>query len=502
MSHPRDAIEASFALCRRLSRQAGSSFHAGFLLLPAEKRRAMDALYAFMRHTDDLADAREPADARREALRAWRADLHRSLDAAQSPADPSILHALAETVRRFRIPRRHLDAVIDGVEMDLDPRRYETFDQLEVYCERVASAVGLACIHVWGVRGPGAFEPARQAGIALQLTNILRDLREDAQAGRIYLPLADLRECGYTPDNLMAGVDNDGFRRLMDLEIARAEPFYREAAHLLPHLTRDGRRIFGLMLDTYHAILQKIARRPVAVLHGRVRLGRVRKICFLARWAFSDQGIRDWGLGIGKSTIGSCKNVSCMTNPQSPIPNPPSLAIVGGGLAGLAAAVEAVDRGWQVELFERAEALGGRAGSLVDAMTGRRIDYCQHVAMGCCTEFFDFCRRTGVDDCFSRSGTLHFIAPDGEQYDFAPSRWLPAPMHLLPGLLKLKYLSLGERWGIVRALGKLNRAVGNSRGEQPPELLQKPKPLVNGSVAKDNRTGPSSYSGRRSSLAL
>ena len=113
--------------------------------------------------------------------------------------------------------------MIDGVEMDLTPRRYETFDELERYCERVASAVGLACIHIWGFRGPEAFEPARQAGVALQLTNILRDLKEDAAAGRVYLPLADLRRCGYSVDELLAGVANDAFLRLMRFEIERAE---------------------------------------------------------------------------------------------------------------------------------------------------------------------------------------------------------------------------------------------------------------------------------------
>ena len=117
----------------------------------------------------------------------------------------------------------------------------------------------------------------------------------------------------------------------------------------------------------------------------------------------------------------------------------------------------AVERGFHVELFEQANSLGGRAGSLVDSETGDRIDYCQHVAMGCCTRFLDFCRRTGIDDCFDRTAELHFIAPDGQQYDFAPSRWLPPPLHLLPGLMRLKYLSLGERWGIIRTLRRLVR---------------------------------------------
>ena len=131
------------------------------------------------------------------------------------------------------------------------------------------------------------------------------------------------------------------------------------------------------------------------------------------------------------------------------------LAIVGGGLAGLAAAVAAVQRGWRVELFERSKTLGGRAGSFVDPQTGELVDYCRHVAMGCCSEFLDFCRRTGIDDCFDRADTLHFIGPEGRRHDFTPSRWLPAPLHLLPGLMRLSYLSWSERWSIVRTLRKL-----------------------------------------------
>jgi squalene-associated FAD-dependent desaturase len=141
----------------------------------------------------------------------------------------------------------------------------------------------------------------------------------------------------------------------------------------------------------------------------------------------------------------------------------PHVAIVGGGLAGLAAAVAAGERGMRVELFEQTKTLGGRAGSFTDAETGETVDYCQHVAMGCCTEFLDFCRHAAIDDCFEHATTLHFIGPEGGQCDFTPSRWLPAPLHLLPGLLRLNYLSWSERWSIVRALHKLTRA-NNSRG--------------------------------------
>jgi 15-cis-phytoene synthase len=291
-SHPA-TVATSYAFCRRMARRAGSNFYAGFLLLSGEKRRAMDALYAFMRHTDDLADAAPADPPRRDALAAWRAALHEAMKGDTANVSPlplgeetAILPALTDASRRFHIPCEHLDAVIDGVEMDLDHHRYETFDELQQYCERVASAVGLACIHVWGFRGPEAFEPARQAGIALQLTNILRDLRQDAKADRVYLPLADLRQCGYSVDDLLAGVDNQAFLRLIACEIARAEQFYCGGAELCRWLEPDGRRIFGLIMATYRELLQKIARDPAVVLQRQVRLSRFRKLQLLARWAF------------------------------------------------------------------------------------------------------------------------------------------------------------------------------------------------------------------------
>ncbi len=172
-----------------------------------------------------------------------------------------------------------------------------------------------------------------------------------------------------------------------------------------------------------------------------------------------------------------------MTDLNFPLSPPPRLAIVGGGLAGMAAAVAAVERGLRVELFESRRRLGGRAGSFVDPKTGATVDHCQHVAMGCCTHWADFCRRTAVDDCFSRHRRLHFISPTGKQTDFAASRWLPAPLHLAPGLLRLRYLSLAERLGIARSLWRLARTPAQAaqgtvgewlRGErQSPQAIER-----------------------------
>jgi 15-cis-phytoene synthase len=313
------AIQASYAACRQLSRQAGSNFPAAFLLLPRAKRRAMDALYAFMRHSDDLVDDPRPGLAPEESLLHWRAALEHALlgcfeppskwgvktatapgsttDYPDEAAGPrglyhyeddvgrAILPAVIDIVEQFRIPPEYLRAALDGVEMDLECRRYQTFGELQAYCERVASAVGLACIHIWGFEGNDALAPARSAGIALQLTNILRDLKEDAEQGRIYLPLDDLNECGYSVDDLRQGVVSPQFLCLMELEVGRAEDFYRQGADLFRWLQPDGQRIFGMMMATYRALLARVKRRPAEVFDRRIRLSWPKKLGIVARWA-------------------------------------------------------------------------------------------------------------------------------------------------------------------------------------------------------------------------
>jgi phytoene synthase len=284
-----NSLPASYALCQRLARQSASNFYFTFLLLPREKRRAMCALYAYLRHVDDLADDdRRNIPARQAALE----DLRNSLSlweraGVRVPANyfaPSsfplelekvhnpILPALADTVARYRIPLEYLTAVIDGVEMDLAGQQYETFADLEQYCQRVASVVGLACIHIWGFRGPQALEPARRCGVAFQLTNILRDLKDDAEHGRVYLPQEDFRRFSYSVEQLSRGEANPQFVDLMQFEIARAERLYASAEELESMLQRDGRRVFRAMTATYRAVLAKIKRHPAEVFRRRIRL--------------------------------------------------------------------------------------------------------------------------------------------------------------------------------------------------------------------------------------
>jgi 15-cis-phytoene synthase len=273
-------LARSYAYCERLARREAGNFYLAFRLLPTDQRRAMCALYSFMRVADDLADGPGASEEKRQPLQDWRRRLDGALQGAYShPLHPAFHHA----IRRFGVPPAYLHAVIDGVEMDLDGAHYSVFADLYPYCYRVASAVGLACIHIWGFTGEQAKGYAEAAGVAFQLTNILRDLGEDAGRGRVYLPLEDLERFGYKEDELRRGIRDDRFRQLMRFEVDRAAAYYRNAEPLTPLLRPAGRAVFLTMLRTYRGLLDAIVRRDFDVFSGRVRLSRARKLWLAAR---------------------------------------------------------------------------------------------------------------------------------------------------------------------------------------------------------------------------
>ncbi len=286
------ALADSYAYCQRLARREATNFYFSFIVLPRHKRRAMCALYAFLRHTDDLGDNGQPADQRRAAVDAWQAALRAAL-AGEYPHP--ILPAVADCVARFAIPPEYLLAVLDGVRMDINGRTYTTFAELSDYAYHVAGVVGLACIHIWGFRGQGAFEPARQCGLAFQLTNILRDLKEDAAAGRVYLPAEDLERFGYSRDELAASVHDGRLRALVRFEIARARGLYDQGAALADWLSRDGRAVFRAMWGTYRALLEEIGRRDGDVFTRRVQLSTWRKAGIAAKSLWNPPRL-GWGL--------------------------------------------------------------------------------------------------------------------------------------------------------------------------------------------------------------
>jgi 15-cis-phytoene synthase len=268
-------LSSSYTWCERVARREAGNFYLAFCLLPAAQRRAMCALYAFMRVADDLTDGLATIAEKTQALTNWREQLEAALAGVyHHPLHPAFHH----TVVSYGIPRRYLDDVLDGVGMDLDTDRYDTFTDLYRYCYRVASAVGLACIHIWGFADERATAYAESAGIALQLTNILRDLREDAARGRIYLPREDLECFGYGIEDLKQGRRDERFRELMRFQVERARSYYQSAEPLADLLAPAGRAVFLVMLRTYRDLLEAIEQRGYDVFSSRVRVSWLRKL--------------------------------------------------------------------------------------------------------------------------------------------------------------------------------------------------------------------------------
>jgi 15-cis-phytoene synthase len=268
-------LEPSYAYCERLARREAGNFYHAFQVLPRPQRRAMCALYTYMRVTDDLADGPGEVAAKRRSLKQWRLDLHAALAGNyRHHLHPALYH----TVTRFGIPVVYLEDVLDGVEMDLGPVAFADFAALYRYCYRVASAVGLACIHIWGFRDETAKQPAEHAGIALQLTNILRDLPEDLACGRVYLPVEDLARFGCDAERLRRGSADPAVRELLRFEVERARGYYNSARCLTRSLAPAGRAVFQVMLRTYRGLLDQIEQRGYDVFRGRVRLSRWRKL--------------------------------------------------------------------------------------------------------------------------------------------------------------------------------------------------------------------------------
>jgi 15-cis-phytoene synthase len=249
-----------------------SNFAFSFLFLPQPQRKALESVYAFCRALDDVSDSGLGLDEKKRRLDFWRAELNRAFTGI--PEDP-VTDSLQQTIREFGLIRTPFDELMDGIEMDLTTTRYMNFIQLSQYCYRVAGTVGLICLRIFGC--PEEDDYAVALGIAFQITNILRDVREDAQRGRIYLPLDDLNRFGYTEDELLAGTYNDRFVQLMRFEAERAGDYFRRAADLLRPECR--RRLIApeIMTAVYSTLLKRIQSSNYNVFDRRIRLSKPRK---------------------------------------------------------------------------------------------------------------------------------------------------------------------------------------------------------------------------------
>lgn len=259
-------VDESYAWTEQVARSQAKNFYYSFLLLSAPKRRAMCAIYAFMRYCDDLSDNDGIPD-RAAAIARWRDDLESAL--ARRQRDHPLWPAFVDAVEHYKIPHTYFFEMIEGVSSDLEPRAVETFDELYRYCYHVASVVGLSIIHIFGFEDPRALDLAEKCGIAFQLTNILRDVREDSEKGRVYIPAEDFRKFGVSPKTFEPPGD---FRRLMEFEAQRARKYYAESAPLVGLIDSSSRRSLRALIGIYSRLLDRIAASNYDVLARRIRV--------------------------------------------------------------------------------------------------------------------------------------------------------------------------------------------------------------------------------------
>jgi phytoene synthase len=293
------AVEAAFTYCREVTRRQAKNFYYAFLFLPKTQREAIYTVYAFCRYCDDIVDEDHPLSTQRELIQAWRDELGQCY--AGQPTH-IITKALRHTIERYAIPKEYFDELLYGVEMDLDIQRYATFADLQQYCYRVASVIGLACINIFGYTHPGVQAYARNLGIALQLTNILRDVKEDAARNRIYLPLEDLHTFAYPETDLLQQRYTDAFVALMQFQKQRAVSYYRQAeACLLPG---DKASLVApeIMAGIYQATLRKICRYRYDVFDQRISLPTTYKLLIALR-VFVRIWVQHWTLAFRQPSL-------------------------------------------------------------------------------------------------------------------------------------------------------------------------------------------------------
>ena len=290
--HPPITVETSYAWCEHVARLQAKNFYYSFLLLPKAQRRAMCAIYAFMRYCDDLSDEvsddphedQTPAG-RAEAIAGWLDDLRKALSGAAVP-EHYVWPAFTDAVERYKIPHQYFFDMIDGVSSDLEPRRVQTFEELYGYCYHVASVVGLTIVHIFGFDSPEALELAEKCGVAFQLTNILRDVKEDAEKQRVYLPAEDLARFHVSPETFEP---RERFVDLMKFEAERARDYYRQSAPLVGMVHARSRASLRALIGIYSRLLDHIVALNYDVLSVRIRVPTWEKLWVLARSLAGDR---------------------------------------------------------------------------------------------------------------------------------------------------------------------------------------------------------------------
>jgi 15-cis-phytoene synthase len=261
--------------CQQKAAASGSSFYYSFLFLPPERRRAITALYAFCREVDDVVDECTEEAVAHMKLAWWRKEISAAYHG--TPQHP-VARALADVAARFSLPEELLNEIIDGMQMDLERNRYPDFDALRLYCHRVAGVVGLLSAEIFGYADKRTLAYAADLGLAFQLTNIIRDVGEDARRDRIYLPVNELQRFGIGEPDILQARETDAFRRLMEFQVERALGYYSQAFSALPAADRRAQRPGIIMAAIYRALLDEIRRDGCRVLTRRTSLTPIRKL--------------------------------------------------------------------------------------------------------------------------------------------------------------------------------------------------------------------------------
>ena len=413
----------------QITQSSRSNLALSFFSLTPEKRQAMNVFYAFCRVVDDVADSTElPLEEKRRQLGQWRAEIRRAY--LSEPRTP-LGREMAQIIRTYLIAPALLDDVLSGVEMDLEICRFPDFALLEKYCYGVASAVGLVSLDIFGSRAPRSRDYAIALGMALQLTNILRDVKKDASFGRIYLPQDELAAFGVTETEIMESRWSPRMKQLLRFQGLRARHYFAKARRLIVPSDRPNLVAAEIMRAVYEGLLDKIERHDFDVINEPVKLNRAEKM----RLAMQ----------------GRAGEKRALARP----PAPKKVVVLGAGYAGLACAAELVLRGHEVTLLESRALLGGRAHSFVEPKTGLTLDNGQHILMGCYHETLALLKQLGVTDRLQTPPRLN-VPYCSERGNHALTASAPAPLHLLSALLHFGELSAGDKLAAIKLALRLH----------------------------------------------
>jgi len=406
-----------------ITQSSKSNLALSFAALPEAERRAMSVFYAFCRVVDDVADSTElPIEEKRRQLGEWREEIRRAY--LNKPVTP-LGQEMAQIIRTYLIAPTPLEEILNGVEMDLTIERYPTFALLDQYCYRVASAVGLVSIDIFGCRHPRTRDYAVALGMAFQLTNILRDVKKDASFGRIYLPLDELAAFGVSETDIIESHWSEKMRQLFRFQHHRARHYYAKAHRLMVPSDRPKLIAAEIMREVYEGLLDEIERADFDVMRLPVKLSKFAKARLVLRAKANEKRA-----------------------PARP-PAPKKVVVLGAGYAGLATATELTLRGHDVTLVEGRALLGGRAHSFLDSKSGLMLDNGQHILMGCYHDTLALLGQLGVRDRLYSPPRLQvpFVSEKGTSLLAATA---PAPLHLLSALLGYGELSATDKMAAIR----------------------------------------------------